>query len=81
MPHVTIKHFAPALPDERKQELAAALTALVVGHFGTYEGAVSIGLQPVDPASWQREVFDPEIEGLADTLIKTPDYDAVGGSR
>lgn len=80
MPHITIKHFPPALPDDSKQPLADALTKLIVEHFGTNEDAVSISVQTVDPGAWQQDVFDPEITGRAGTLIKTPNYRPAGES-
>ncbi len=75
MPHVTIKHFAPGLSDDRKRRLADAISAVIVEHFATYEGAVSIALQPVDPAAWQDEVFAPEIAAHPARLIKAPHYE------
>ncbi|MGR6918468.1 tautomerase family protein [[Actinomadura] parvosata] len=74
MPHVTIQHFPLDLAPERKRRLADALTALVVAEFGTYEGAVSIALEPVDPGDWAAAVYQPRIAGRPEQLIKAPEY-------
>ena len=81
MPHVTIRHFAPALAEQQRSRLAEALTAVVVEHFGTYEGAVSIALRPVEPAAWDDEVFVPEIVGQRASLIKHPLYRTAEGEN
>jgi 4-oxalocrotonate tautomerase len=74
MPHVDIKHFPKEFTDDQKGRLADALTAVVVEHFGTYDGAVSIALQPVDQQDWNEQVIAGEITGREHRLIKAPDY-------
>lgn len=74
MPHVTIRHFPVALDEEARRRLAAALTETVVKEFGTYAGAVSIALEPVDPGDWTATVYEPLIAGRPETLIKAPEY-------
>lgn len=76
MPHVTIKHFPKEFTDEQKAQLANAITELVVESFGTYEGAVSIALEPVPKADWTATVVEPEINGHPEKLIKAPNYRA-----
>lgn len=75
MPHVNVKHFPADLGDER---LAIGLTAVVTECFPTYDDAVSIALEPVPPSDWQGGVYEPEILGRADLLIKAPRYRASG---
>ncbi|NBE93214.1 hypothetical protein FE391_36515 [Nonomuraea sp. KC401] len=74
MPHVTIQHFPLDLAPEQKRRLADALTAVVVEQLGTYEGAVSIALEPVDPDDWAATVYEPRIAARPDLLIKAPEY-------
>ncbi|SDH16830.1 tautomerase family protein [Nonomuraea jiangxiensis] len=74
MPHITIQHFPLDLGPEQRRRLADTLTALVVEQFGTYEGAVSIALEPVEPGDWTATVYEPRIAGRPDELIKTPEY-------
>ncbi|MCF6475140.1 tautomerase pptA [Nonomuraea sp. MG754425] len=74
MPHVTIQHFPLDLAPEQRRRLADALTALLVEQLGTYPGAVSIALEPVQPADWAGTVYEPRIAGRSELLIKTPEY-------
>ncbi|GAA3397968.1 tautomerase PptA [Streptomyces roseoviridis] len=74
MPHVDISYYDREFTDEQKDRLAKALSDVVVEHFSTYDGAVSVSLHPVDREDWQDRVFEPRITGLPDRLIKAPDY-------
>lgn len=74
MPHVHIKHFPHDFTDEQKQRLAEAVTEVVVDHFGTYDGAVSIALEPVPADDWDEAVTVPDVQGRAHLLIKKPNY-------
>ncbi|MFC4120065.1 tautomerase family protein [Nonomuraea zeae] len=76
MPHVTIQHFPLDLTPGQKQRLADSLTAIVVEQFGTYAGAVSIALEPVEPVDWAESVYGPHIAGRSDRLIKAPEYES-----
>lgn len=74
MPHVSIKHFPRELTDEQREKLVEAVTAAVVDNLDTYEGAVSIALEPVPEDRWNAAVVEPEISGRAHLLVKAPDY-------
>ncbi len=74
MPHVTIKHFPKDFADEQKRQLAEAITRVVTEHFGTYDGSVSIALEPVPAHDWTERVYEPEIVGRQQSLIKEPNY-------
>ncbi|MFF7234070.1 4-oxalocrotonate tautomerase [Streptomyces sp. 2333.5] len=74
MPHVNIKHFPVDFTDEQKNQLAEAVTTVVMEHFGVYEGAVSIALEPVAESGWNEAVYVPEITGRQQLLIKAPNY-------
>ncbi|AJC54251.1 tautomerase PptA [Streptomyces sp. 769] len=74
MPHVNIKHFPKDFTDEQKQQLAQAITEAVTEHFRTYDGAVSIALEPVAAHDWHETVYRPEITGRQHLLVKEPNY-------
>ncbi|MFJ2739911.1 tautomerase family protein [Streptomyces sp. NPDC087440] len=74
MPHIDLSHFPAELTEEQRGRLASDLTAVIVAHFGTYEGAVSIALRPVPPEAWDEQVVDPLITGRGPHLIKPPAY-------
>ncbi|MGW5971265.1 amino acid adenylation domain-containing protein [Streptomyces sp. NPDC055186] len=76
MPHLTIKHFPQDFTDQQKHLLAESLTAVIVEQFGTYEGAVSIALEPVPQEKWRESVYEPEITRRSHLLIKAPNYGA-----
>ncbi|MGW2489170.1 tautomerase family protein [Streptomyces sp. NPDC001606] len=74
MPHVSIKHFPRTFTEAEKADLTAALTQTVTRVFGVEPGAVSIAVEPVEPAVWTTEVHTPEIEAKAHLLWKQPHY-------
>lgn len=74
VPHVNIKHFPVELPEQRQQELVAAVTAAVREAFGCAEDVISIALEPVDKDVWSDRVYQPEIVGRKDLLRKVPNY-------
>lgn len=74
MPHVNIKHFPRDFTSEQKKQLAEALTMVVTEHFDTYEGAVSIALEPVAVHDWNEAVTVPETTERQHLLIKEPNY-------
>jgi 4-oxalocrotonate tautomerase len=74
VPHVHIKHFPRDFTDVQKKRLSEAVTAVVVEHFATYDGAVSLALEPVAETDWNAAVTVPEIEGRAHLLVKEPHY-------
>jgi len=38
------------------------------------EPAVSVGIEDVEPADWDEQVYKPDILGKPDTLYKRPGY-------
>jgi 4-oxalocrotonate tautomerase len=74
MPHVNIKYFPVEVDEERIAALSTQLTSAVVAALGCDAGVVSIALEPVDPQDWSARVYDPEITGRRDLLIKLPNY-------
>jgi phenylpyruvate tautomerase PptA (4-oxalocrotonate tautomerase family) len=74
VPHVNIKYFPVEVDGERMATLANDLTSAVVAALGCDAGVVSIALEPVDPREWTERVYDPEIVGRRELLIKVPKY-------
>ncbi|MDI2030402.1 tautomerase PptA [Saccharopolyspora sp. TS4A08] len=74
MPHVNVKFFPKEVSEEQKRGLAESITAALIEHLGTRDGAVSISLEPVEKDVWNDTVVQPEIAGRPDLLIKRPDY-------
>lgn len=74
MPHVDIKCFPRDLNDEQKTALAADIAEVIIRHFNSKEGSVSVALQQVAQDDWKTQVWDTEIAPQMDTLIKKPGY-------
>ncbi|WP_441246978.1 amino acid adenylation domain-containing protein [Kitasatospora sp. McL0602] len=74
VPHVNIKYFPTVISDEQGARLVEALTKALQENLGCEEGAVSIALEPVDPADWQEKVYTPEIVDRRELLRKLPNY-------
>ncbi|CAM5553009.1 tautomerase PptA [Streptomyces spiroverticillatus] len=74
MPHIDLSHFPVELNEAERERLASDLTSVIVEHFGTYEGAVSIALHPVPPEAWDERVVGPLIAAQEPRLIKAPAY-------
>lgn len=76
MPHVEISHFPAELTESARQRLEQDLVAAVTRAFAVREGAVSIGLAPVDPDDWPERVYRPLISDRAErtALLRSPDY-------
>ncbi|GAA2149102.1 hypothetical protein GCM10009760_41920 [Kitasatospora kazusensis] len=74
MPHVNIKYFPTPISDEQEARLVAALTEALRENLGCDEGAVSIALEPIEPADWHEKVYAPEILDRRELLRKLPSY-------
>ena len=73
MPHINIKHF-PSLSEEQHIALAKRITDSVTEVIGCDESVISIAVEPIKPELWDEKVYQPEIVGRKETLIKTPNY-------
>ena len=73
MPHVVVKLW-PGKSQEQKQRLADAIAREVVAQLGCGEESVSVGFEEVSSADWKARVYDPEIAGKSDGLLKRPGY-------
>ena len=74
MPHVDIKCFPRDLNDEQKTALAADIAEVIIRHFNSKDGSVSVALNQVNPEDWKEQVWDTEIGPKLDVLIKKPGY-------
>jgi phenylpyruvate tautomerase PptA (4-oxalocrotonate tautomerase family) len=74
VPHVLIRHFPVPLDEQRRSELAAAVTRAVTSAFGCGEDVVSIALEPIPQEDWRELVYVPEIENRRHLLCKPPNY-------
>ncbi|WP_174873175.1 indigoidine synthase IndC [Vogesella oryzae] len=74
MPHVVIHYFDTALPAAARERIQQSLVQLLQQELSCRAGAVSIDLQPVTPAQWQQQVYQPLIEPRITALLRQPDY-------
>ncbi|WP_216897417.1 hypothetical protein [Nocardia alni] len=75
MPHVEISHFPADLTEPTRKRLEKDIVAAVTRAFGVRDGAVSIGLAPVNPDHWQERVYRPLITDRAGAApLRSPDY-------
>lgn len=71
MPHAIIKMY-PGRSEAQKQALAAEITQAIMKVTGCREGAVSVGIEDIQPADWAATVLEPEIIGKPGTIYKQP---------
>lgn len=73
MPHVVVKMY-PGRTQEQKEKLSERITQALIETIGCEEKSISISVEEVKPEDWDRLVYQPEILGKADTLLKKPGY-------
>lgn len=73
MPRVVIKMF-PGRTQEQKEKLSKLITQAVMESIGVEEKSISIAVEEVPREDWVEQVYKPDIEGKADTLLKKPGY-------
>ena len=76
MPHVNVKHFPLDVDEETRARLVRNVTEAVADALDCDPKFVSIALEPVPEREWQSQVYDPEITGKRDLLIRRPGYGA-----
>lgn len=79
MPHLVLK-MAPGRSDAMKERLADRLTAAITDVLGLQDSSVSILFEEVGRDDWMAQVYGPEIEALADRLIRKPGYGPLAGA-
>lgn len=77
MPHISIKHFPARISAQHQKELIAEINASIQKAFDVSLHAISISMEPVSPANWNEEVYQPEIQQKAEQLIQAPAYDKI----
>ncbi len=73
MPHVIVKLW-PGKSQQQKQRLADAITQDVVKALGLGEESVSVAFEEVRAEDWNEKVYQPDIAGQMDKLLKKPGY-------
>lgn len=73
MPHVVVKMY-PGRTQEQKEELSEMITQAVMESIGVEERTISIAVEEIPREDWDRLVYQPEIMGKAETLLKKPGY-------
>ena len=73
MPHVIVKLW-PGNSQQQKQRLADAIVQSVMKEVGSAEESVSVAIEEVPSNECKAKVYDPEIAGQADKLLKNPGY-------
>jgi 4-oxalocrotonate tautomerase len=73
MPHVIVKLW-PGQSEQRKRQLAQAITDDVMKVLRYGEEAVSVAFEEVAAKDWAEQVYQADIVRKADTLYKKPGY-------
>lgn len=72
MPHIAIKSFPRDFTDQDKQDLADEITEVMTRRFKCKQESVTMTLSYVAPEQWQSTVYQPDILGQRQHLIKKP---------
>jgi 4-oxalocrotonate tautomerase len=75
VPHVIVKLW-PGKSNDQKSRLANAITRSVTDILSYGDDAVSVGFEEIAPSDWTQQVYNPDILGRWDDLIKQPGYGA-----
>jgi 4-oxalocrotonate tautomerase len=73
MPHIIVKLW-PGKTEEQKTELASSIAAEVSRVLGSKDASVSVAFEEVDSADWMEQVYEPDISGKWETVVKKPGY-------
>jgi 4-oxalocrotonate tautomerase len=73
MPHLILKMYA-GRTDEQKVLIAEALTTALMRAAGSSETSISVAIEDVAPEDWVSKIYQPEIAGRLETLVKKPGY-------
>ena len=73
MPHVIIKLW-PGKSEQKKQDLAEAITNDVMNILDYGEESVSVAIEEVKSDDWAEKVYRPDIVGNSEKLYKKPGY-------
>ncbi|WP_028968817.1 tautomerase family protein [Sphingomonas sp. URHD0057] len=75
MPHVIVKLW-PGKSDDQKQRLSDAIVRDVTSILNYGDESVSVAFEEVSARDWKSKVYEPDIVGRRDQLIKSPGYGA-----
>lgn len=67
MPYIRIKAFPK--DEATKQRVAEAINRVFLEEWGCPPSAVSISIEEIAPADWDRQVAKPEMEPLSDKML------------
>jgi 4-oxalocrotonate tautomerase len=73
MPHVIVKLW-PGKTEAQKARLAALITKSVMDVLDYGEDSVSVGIEEIQPAQWEAQVYKPDILDKPRTIYKKPGY-------
>jgi 4-oxalocrotonate tautomerase len=73
MPHIVVKLHA-GRPERLKAKLAEEVCKAVMSVLKLDEGAVSVGIEDIEPAAWTDKVYKPDILAKRETIYKRPGY-------
>ena len=73
MPHVIVKLW-PGKSEAQKRDLSDAIVRDVTDILNYGEESVSVGFEEVAPNEWSMRVYEPDIQGKWETLMKEPGY-------
>ena len=76
MPHVIIKHYPKDIDKEKLIILKETIVSALTIAFDCPEKVTSIGLRPIQPDTWEEEVYIPDIQSRVSELIKKPSYNS-----
>lgn len=74
VPHVSLKHFPAQVDEPTKERLSKGLTDAVVAALDCDPSVVSIAMEPIPQEEWDARVYEPEIVGKRELLIRRPGY-------
>lgn len=73
MPHVIVKLW-PGKTEQQKMRLTEAITRDVMNIFHYGEESVSVAMEEIPPADWNKKVYQPDILNKPEDLYKKPGY-------
>jgi len=73
MPHIIVKLW-PGKSEEQKHRLAEAITKDVMEVLNCGEESISVAVQEITSADWNKEVYQPDIRHKQQELYKQPGY-------
>lgn len=73
MPHVIVK-FHPGRTDAEKRAMADAIASALERTMGYDIDFISVAVEEIEPSAWMSSVYEPEIAGQVDRLVRRPRY-------